>query len=494
MLKAMADGDTARYDPSPYLAVLDGFEREELDRLRRIRTWYYGVTAGVFGATFIVHAFGLLAVPWWVYAALIGLALFTAVIIYRDSSLTSLRFYRWELYHSGLATTLALGEIGQRDIRDHTPAAFRGLYQPVARLSPKQHLRRIARYLHWYLVPPRRHLPELVFLLPAIPLILAAILLAGFQAFLTFEWYQTLCFLPIAALLVLMTICVDQVTYMAQALHLVQYLRAQWVYGKDTPAAEPRAPDPTIQLCLILNQLAHDLRVAALKPQLGLEILIVSLLCLFLMGLLTIASSGLIGPGGSWAIILLYLLLWFVVRQVEGWYYRQVKEQTRARLAQTDIAVRVAYGDLNYHDIEDHIPWPFAVALRFPRMPRGYADDLRRMVWRVAFNLDWYLGPPRRLLRASWLAVLLVLILVPAAIALMLVQRNGSTIMGGTWLSITLLAAAVVLIFRDTIRWQAWQHELVEHLRRRLVADRRTPGISAVETGTAGGAERQANN
>jgi len=494
MLKAMADGDTARYDPSPYLAVLDGFEREELSRLRRIRTWYYGVTAGVFGATFIVHAFGLLAVPWWVYVALLGLALFTAAIIYRDSSFTSLRFYRWELYHSGLATTLALGEISQRDIRDYVPAAARGLYPPLDRLSPKQQLRRIARCIEWYLVPPQRHLSDLVFIFLGIPVFLAAILLASILASQSLGWYQSLCLLPIVALLVLLIVSIAQVTYMAQALHLIQYLRAQWVYGKDTPAAEPRAPDPTIQLCLILNQLAHDLRVAALKPQLGLEILIVAFLSLFLIAPLATASGGLGEISGSWAMILLYFLLWFFVRQVEGWYYRQVKEQTRARLAQTDIAVRVAYGDLNYHDIEDHIPWPFPSALRFPRMPRGYADDLRRMVWRVAFNLDWYLGPPRRLLRASWLAVLLVLILVPAAIALMLVQRNWSMIMGGSWLIITLLAATVVLIFRDTIRWQAWQHELVEHLRRRLVADRRTPGDSTAATGTAGGAERQASN
>jgi hypothetical protein len=156
---------------------------------------------------------------------------------------------------------------------------------------------------------------------------------------------------------------------------------------------------------------------------------------------------------------------------LSGWYAQHVQAATRTELAHADIALRIAYGDLNYHDIENYIPWPFQSALRFPRMPRGYADDLRKMIWRVAFNLDWYLGPPRRLLRASWLAVLFSLILVPALLGLLFILPSLAATRTSLWLIFALLAVSALLVYHDCLRWQAWQRVLVLHLRERLAGD-----------------------
>lgn len=473
MLMAMADGDNSNYDPAPYLAVLPEFEREERDSLKQLQGWYLAVTGAVLGGTAALQAIGVYPHPGWTYAVLAGLALFNAAVVYGSAKWLSFEHSRWQLYHSGIAGTLARGDLAQRDIYNYVHPAFRWLFKPADRLSPKQQLRCIARHLYWYLYPPRRYLSELLY---ALPVLIAGFLLILFLAVNSVGQYEGLHLLPILAMLVLLGFCINIVDEVNKSTHLVQYLRWQWIEQPEPTAREPAVPDPTTQLCLILNRLEQDLRFGAAMLQHYLQmatVLFMTLLTFLIVGPVVVALGYSIDSWG--AILISIAFAWICVTQLEHWFTHRCEAGIRAKLANADLALRIAYGNLNYHDIEDYIPWPFQVALRFPLMPRGYGDDLRRMVWRVAFNLDWYLGPPRRLLRASWVAVLSSLILVPALIGLLFIMPKVIVIRSGLLLIFGLFTLTGLLIYRDCLRWQAWQRVLVLHLRARLATDGMPP-------------------
>ncbi|MCH7471536.1 hypothetical protein IIA79_01090 [bacterium] len=79
-----------------------------------------------------------------------------------------------------------------------------------------------------------------------------------------------------------------------------------------------------------------------------------------------------------------------------------VRSSSRERLAKSDLAVRLASGWIEQDAIFEHTPWPWRYLL-----PRGQADELMPRLSRIAGNLDWYLGKPRRLFRPYWIYLII---------------------------------------------------------------------------------------
>jgi hypothetical protein len=80
---------------------------------------------------------------------------------------------------------------------------------------------------------------------------------------------------------------------------------------------------------------------------------------------------------------------------------RRFRDRLRGELDRQGLLERIAMEGLPTGRVVDYIPWPFS--LLFSRL-RAVKPELNRELRLVASNLDWYLRPPRRLLRSAWLA------------------------------------------------------------------------------------------
>jgi hypothetical protein len=179
--------------------------------------------------------------------------------------------------------------------------------------------------------------------------------------------------------------------------------------------------------------------------------------------------------GAALSLGLLLLVVKVLARLSADWEQRY-RSRIAAQLEASGIAFVIGSGDLRHEDLAAHVPYIFRYKLRFPLLPKAHADSLRRIIWQVGFNLDWYLGPPRRLLRWSWWAVPLltlvqvVVLLVTVAIATMATEGRSAWV----WLLPVLMGGLMLAL--DSLRGVAarqvgvWTSELLRYLRERTAA------------------------
>ena len=144
-------------------------------------------------------------------------------------------------------------------------------------------------------------------------------------------------------------------------------------------------------------------------------------------------------------------------------YAAAERRLVRRRLAASDLSERIAAGVLDQDLIFEMTPWPWRMLL-----PHG--SDLPAQLWRVAANLDWYLGPPRRLLRPLWFYNILWAVAAIAAAAILYVGLAS----GGSLLNVPAMimySLALLLSIPQSFlqhRRQLWTGELALYLRERL--------------------------
>jgi len=108
--------------------------------------------------------------------------------------------------------------------------------------------------------------------------------------------------------------------------------------------------------------------------------------------------------------------------------------------------------------------------LDIPSRPKGHADELRAQIWRLAYNLDFYLNRPHSLIRPFWLCSFTQLIL-GLGIPIYLATTPGGITSSALplWLVITLELLMLALSYPAALyatRAAIWVDELIAYLRR----------------------------
>ena len=308
-----------------------------------------------------------------------------------------------QLRQSDLAQRLTSGAISGSEPREYVSRA-RTLARPGAgRPRPRAPAAPSAGLAGLVSRPAARAVSQVlarVFILSGAPALFVAIWLLYFllgQA--GFDYW-------IAALLVgawLMMIGMIVLSFLDEGQLLIRYLRGAWTAGEATagaaaggpaPSESPSQPKLSRESQLIVNQVQQDLSRG--KTEISLLPFMLTMLGLFPVIMERTDSS----------IIIVLVILGPLVTSIGEWScFDTYRSQIRARLDASTLAARIVAGACTAALIAACVPRPFGFLANFPSPPKHYADELREQLWRVAFNLDWYLDPPRRLLRGFWSAL-----------------------------------------------------------------------------------------
>jgi hypothetical protein len=181
-----------------------------------------------------------------------------------------------------------------------------------------------------------------------------------------------------------------------------------------------------------------------------------------------------------------YLAIFALVVIYALHYSRRVRAATKHALNESDIAIKVSSGELIENDPLERVPWPWSLTI-----PGLKVKGLTQVIQRVAWNLDWYLKPPRVYWRWIWLfkaplllylGSLFFLVLIMLALPIInlrnltaspdylesiaqMVDMIGATSLIDSWAYFFLLPLCFL-----HFRRQIWTEELVRHLRERLEA------------------------
>jgi hypothetical protein len=425
--------------------------------------------------------------------ALFGIILLCSLLQYRRPRDHRRRMFYYRsrmamLDHSGLAERLLSGALTGSEITPYTFVLLRFMVPALKHPAPRQVLERLSSSLDWYLGPPRQHWRQtwimmLMFCFIALMQTGSATLQlsvsSGFNPALLIP-LLTPCFMIFAAAMSSIAMGANG------AAMLEQYLAEQWS-GAARPVEEQGAPNPaTQQMLLLANQVQIDLEKAAASY---LVIPIYAIMPVFMLFIPLLAFNGVTQPGGganlallafatSAGAMLLAAAACVLVLYLRLKVHRAAMER---RLEGSGLLELLATGELRALDLEEHVPWVFRLLLRFPRMPRGYGDDLRRALWSVALNLDWYTGPRGMLLRPAWIAAAVIILSMAVSFALPFAsisyilhnssQQAAVTPPAWLWSGLLLFAldlAAGVVAADHAMKVRVWYDVLIVSLRRRL--------------------------
>ncbi|MCH7471537.1 hypothetical protein IIA79_01095 [bacterium] len=474
-----------QYDYEPYLAALPRLERRAKLNQRVWRIAWNIIAA----AALIAYLFIWQLEPTWLIHVFVALFIIMQLIPQRalDGSKRLSQEFEKQLEHSGLADRIAYGELNDDPIFKHTPAYMRWLVRRNPSSDPLTTLQRVASSLEWYLGPPRRHFRrswEMAAGFSGFPILFLVFALTDMSGFIEILLFSMILFIPG----MYGGILGEQRT---RATVLAGFLREQWTARTAEPApmesigvdsagrsAAPASPSERIErgamMHLVLNQVEQDIvptaRNWAYLPM-SLPMVVLTFLLLDFPG---------IGFVPVFAIAFVLMLLPVVSEKL---LLKQYRNRIREELAASAVAERIASGELIHDEIYSHAQWPLAFMLHFPQAPKAYADGLRKVIWRVGFNLDWYLHPRRKLLRMSWIALPVLILLASTLFVSSMMYMPGSSynpplmevlvvaIRQRPLLGVFLFALWIPLlvpIIIDGARRQIWVDELIRHLRERL--------------------------
>ncbi len=363
----------------------------------------------------------------WMNLFALGMAGFGGLIVYALGDLFSLRRmsemnaaqmqanYEQQLEGSGIDQRLLDGSYEQDAIFAHTPAPLRWLLRGHPPGDKLAQLDRISANLSWYLGPPRRFVRATW--LAALPIAFNALIFLPTAFIGGFNSSSFLAQLPFAGVFVLMAVLtgVSLGVSLSQmnTPFLARYLRRSWqaqlqdasgqAAGLDAASAgagalgeAPVSRRLSVSLNLILNQLQQDLQLALAHRQ------------VFVLMPLLLSTTLLLVPGGAgmqgpidmlWRMLLIIVGVGAVAVMLPRYVARMKQELAtglKRRLEASELTASLLAGEAREDQLLDHTPWPFDQWLRLDRPPPAYAAGLRRTLWRVALNLDWFLNAPAR--------------------------------------------------------------------------------------------------
>lgn len=469
------------FSSADYQAALATLPTRCAPLAERGRVWCYsGLFALLLSGAASLHAFRHERVGYMLSAYC--LLLIVPLLAYRVlRAMYSLPAQQRTLLAQRLASSDLAGRLRRRELEDdpifsHVPAYARRLLPGWQGDSAEHLLHRLGFYLNWYLERPRplftaaQLIPGLlgrygpfIFWLPAALLLwlgragrmdavggAALVLLGGWLAILTLRSGIYSLVIPL------------------QCEALLEYIRRE----DALPGAELKDPEsgteeagsgPAIEnsgsgtrelagLHLLLNEFERDLLTASAgRADHGLLIY------------QTLIISSLVLAACWYLHLYLFILLPVLFAVIAAFVVALRREEARQRLAarqryeQSSLLLGIASGALTADSIEQD-PLPGLRVQGKLRMPRGYVDDLRRLLWRIAHNADWYLGrsgcPAEPERGGVWLDALLVIAIVASIPAVALLQAGY---FGGLIVS---LGLAFVLVLTGLSLWRGTRRSL----------------------------------
>lgn len=299
-----------------------------------------------------------------------------------------------ELWAADLAGRLSRGEIDGNEMLPSMRWYNRWALRPLRHPTRDKLLRRVGNHLDWYINPLSRY-ESLTDVLPWA----ALIFLAGCVgvAVVDQSWTPLLVGLGIAVFFNAMAFPL----YSDDGRALAEYLQREWPPAeeqKPVPAAEPvagLAAGMRLQRLRVLQyvQLERELRTAAQGA------------CIFILfpSIMLLANVPFSAIRGAYYTLSAAA---FVLISIMFIAYKRLSIEravVRQLLGQSGLIRRLDAGDPSLDEIKQYAPRAFrwTVDLFKPSDPK--CTTLRRQGWLVAFNLDWYLKPPARLLRLHWI-------------------------------------------------------------------------------------------
>jgi hypothetical protein len=363
-----------------------------------------------------------------------------------------------------IAQRLAGGEIDGNEMLPHLHKICRWAYPRLRDPSKLTLLKRVGNNLKWYTGPPRDYAPIWTIMLFLTALFGAAVLVdwacSGKAEFANMlPWFILFALKP--------------PLYGTEGWALVLHLREAWEgegaaaeFSGDAETTTTGGAELRRKMALVLNQAEQDL--SDQPSALGIVIAFIgALLCAPTLG--------------GWTFAVFAMLVILTVGSRDQRSRRAYRERLRLRLEASSVAERLAAGDYEVSAIRQYVPKPFRFWLSLAAPPKAYAGQLRQSLWLMAYNLDWYLKPPARLVRLCWVTTSLAILLGLAALVFlfrdMVLSQTGTAPewLGHSWklallnvpVVLALLAPAVVYAANVTI----WIDELLAHLRRRMTAE-----------------------
>ncbi len=320
-----------------------------------------------------------------------------------------------KMHDSQLAGRIAAGMLEDDDIWAWLPRWVVRRWQARPD-GPGDRLYRVAVFINWYTEPPREVFTSRQ-ALGAWLSVHSARLLALSCVLFGLAFWRGGPILTFVALLLVLGFCVSAlrllITPQFVLLHLEELeacLRSEWNSAAAGSAAR-EAQRPLSQMAMLLNQFENDL--AGVLRQLVARSFATGVVFVLFAGLPVTLGLLSLWPAALSATLLVGAAIFCFYDGAEDY-----EQQIRAQLQQSSLALRLASGSLDFESIEPFLPrWPRPLLYDGLR-PKAYGDDLRRVLWRIAMNLDWYLGPPRRFFRLAWLSPVLLLLLLPAVLGL----------------------------------------------------------------------------
>jgi hypothetical protein len=272
------------------------------------------------------------------------------------------------------------------------------------------------------------------------------------------------------ACLALVALGLPPIARASSAVELATFLRDEWAGWQDKDRASLRKTEQSATLSRILNELEFSKVDVGLKPW------------RFYPLPLMISALVLIAGWRYFAICLALAVLFVIIyhllfKHLHSGYRKQV----RRALDKSPLIEKVTSGKVQAVKLAGFTPWPWRYYADKPAPPSNITTQTGKIIWRVMYNLDWYLGPPRRLFRPHWLCSWLFL-LVPIALGAAIVCLLGTThtVSFDPGQSLVMLAGTLLFIFvMGVLAWpsisyrytvEVWTSELLAHLRERLVS------------------------
>jgi hypothetical protein len=376
-----------------------------------------------------------------------------------------------QIENSQLANRLALGEFENELVRAHTPWPLRWLVRSNPANDKREILRRIIAHPQWFTVPPRTHMRPLWQMLSGMaPMLLMVVwpTLLGNSMGMGGAFDNVTVLVCSLFLCMFLMVEVSQKTFalrlvkrhLSNAVVAVRQSHAQ-AQGNVGQQLDSSRLERVTQLHLIVNQLEQDLQAPAVSGAVALPAAFVPML-LFLPvmlggvslwpAILFTASLG----GGAWVILHYWQL------DYRKWLHRA--------LFDSEIAIRIASGELTSDDIYENTPRPLRFMLDFPKKPKGYADALRQVLWRVTFHLEYYLKRPETYIRGSWILTPMLFLIAITLFAGTFASSSPADITGAMTLLFVALGGALVAPIVDALKVRIWAEEFVAYLRDRLLS------------------------
>jgi hypothetical protein len=365
-----------------------------------------------------------------------------------------------------VAQRLVSGEIDGNEMLPYLHWFSRWAYPRLRHPTKAVLLRRVGNNLKWYTGPPREYVPVWT---------LATLTFCAFVIISAVEWVTSAgtSHAGIVPMFFVFLMGGKPPLYGVEGWALVLHLREAWLGKDDTAqngasaaAFEPAEAKLRRQMALVLNQAEQDLLT---QPTL-------------LGMLLAVIGSVLCVPSLSfWAFGIFIVLTYIIADSRSPQRRRAYRQRVRSRLEDSSIAQRLAAGDYEVEAIRRYVPRPLRFWLDLAGPPPAYAGQLRRSLWLMAYNLDWYLKPPATLIRPCWITVGVAFLLGLAALAWLIVASLlGTAIATPDWLNVNwklallnvpIVAALLTPAIAYSMNVAVWADELLAYLRRRMTAE-----------------------